>query len=91
MCVCIENWKKNNDDDDMCIEPNGKKLFLIRGDASSRHFFFFLAWQLMKAYSVMTSVETKGVIDYNRRLISTRTEKKSSFLFCPARGGDPVI
>ena len=89
MCVCIENWKKNNDDDDMCIEPNGKNFFSFEG-TRAQDISFFLAWQLMKAYSVMTSVETKGVIDYNRRLISTRTEKKSSFLFCPARG-DSVI
>ena len=70
----------------MCIEPNGKNFFSFEG-TRAQDISFFLAWQLMKAYSVMTSVETKGVIDYNRRLISTRTEKKSSFLFCPDRGG----
>ena len=70
----------------MCIEPNGKNFFSFEG-TRAQDISFFLAWQLMKAYSVMTSVETKGVIDYNRRLISTRTEKKVLFFFAQIGGG----
>ena len=41
MCVCIENWKKNNDDDDMCIEPNGKNFFSFEGTRAQDISFFF--------------------------------------------------
>ena len=90
VCVYRELEKKTTTTTTCALNLTEKTFSHSRG-RELKTFLFFLAWQLMKAYSVMTSVETKGVIDYNRRLISTRTEKKSSFLFCPARGGDPVI